>query len=59
MGVSEQWTHHRTRNGKIRAALAREHRLYLFPDEPATPDAFRRLISGEARQIDFIGRPRD
>jgi DNA invertase Pin-like site-specific DNA recombinase len=59
VGVSEQWIHHRIRNGKIRVALDPEHRLYLFPDEPATLDAFRRLISGEARQIDFTGRPRD
>jgi hypothetical protein len=31
VGVSEQWIHHRIRNGKIHVALDPEHRLYLSP----------------------------
>jgi hypothetical protein len=59
IGMSQQWVHHRIRNGMVRVTLDPEHKLYLFPDEPATLDAFRKLIAGEVKQIDFAGRTRD
>jgi DNA invertase Pin-like site-specific DNA recombinase len=59
IGVPQQWVHHRIRNGAVHVALDPEHKLYLFPDEPATIDAFRKLVAGEVKQIDFTDRPRD
>jgi hypothetical protein len=57
VGVSEAWIHHRIRTGRIRIDHHPKHRLYLFPDQPATIDALRRLAQGEVRHVDLSTRP--
>jgi DNA invertase Pin-like site-specific DNA recombinase len=59
IAMSQPWIYRCIRNGMVRIRLDPEHRLYLFPDEPATIDAFQKLIAGEVKQIDFPSRPRN
>ncbi|MDN3568493.1 recombinase family protein [Paeniroseomonas aquatica] len=53
VGVSQAWLHHRIRTGRIRLALDPQHRMYLFPNDPAVLDAVRQLANGSVKTVDL------
>jgi hypothetical protein len=51
--IPDYWIDDRIHNGTIRVRRHRTHRLYLFPDRPATLTLFRQLRAGKVQQLRF------
>lgn len=48
LGISPYWIYHRIDNGTVQVTKDANTGLYLFPDEPATLELFRRLREGQS-----------
>jgi len=48
LGISPYWIYHRIDNGTVQVAKDADTGLYLFPDEPATLELFKRLKEGQS-----------
>jgi len=48
LGISPHWIYHRIDNGTVQVTKDADTGLYLFPDEPATLELFKRLREGQS-----------
>jgi len=53
LDISAHWVYDRIQNGRIQVVKDPETRLYLFPDEPATLEMFKKLKNGELQNLRF------
>jgi DNA invertase Pin-like site-specific DNA recombinase len=53
LDFAPHWIYDRIHNGTIQIAKDPTRRLYLFPDEPATLEAFQLLVKGEIKKLCF------
>jgi hypothetical protein len=53
LGVKAHWVYHLIRRGRIIVARDPTTRLYLFPDQPATLQDFRRLQHGHITHLQY------
>ena len=53
LDISPHWVYDRINNGRIQVVKDPETRLYLFPDEPATLEMFKKLKDGELQNLRF------
>ena len=53
LALSRHWIYDRIHNGRIQVTRDTETGLYLFPDEPATLELFRKLKQGQLHNLHF------
>lgn len=53
LDIAPHWIYDRIHNGTIEVTKDPTKQLYLFPDEPATLEAFKRLVKGEIKNLCF------
>jgi DNA invertase Pin-like site-specific DNA recombinase len=53
LAISAHWVYDRIHNGHIQVVKDPETRLYLFPDEPATLEMFKKLKDGQLQNLHF------
>ena len=53
LDIAPHWIYDRIHNGTIQITKDPSTRLYLFPDEPATLEAFKQLVAGEIKKLCF------
>jgi DNA invertase Pin-like site-specific DNA recombinase len=53
LDISAHWVYDRIQNGRIQVVKDPETKLYLFPDEPATLEMFKKLKNGELQNLRF------
>jgi hypothetical protein len=53
LDIAPHWIYDRINNGTIQVTKDPTRRLYVFPDEPATLDGFKRLVKGEIKTLRF------
>jgi DNA invertase Pin-like site-specific DNA recombinase len=53
LDIAPHWIYDRINNGTIEVTKDPGRKLYLFPDEPATLDGFKRLVKGEIKTLRF------
>jgi len=53
LDIAPHWIYDRINNGTIQIAKDATTHLYLFPDEPATLEGFKRLVKGDVKKLSF------
>jgi hypothetical protein len=53
LDMAPHWIYDRIHNGTIQVEKDSARKLYLFPDEPATLEAFQQLVRGEIKKLCF------
>jgi predicted DNA-binding transcriptional regulator AlpA len=53
LDIAPHWIYDRINNGTIEVMKDPVRKLYVFPDEPATLEGFKRLVKGEIKKLCF------
>ena len=53
LDIAPHWIYDRIHNGTIQVTKDEQTHLFLFPDDPATLDAFKQLLAGSVKTLCF------